>query len=98
MFLIAHLASGIVSIYIPTPDPKSVVLSFVPRDVNGALNVDGTISIGSYENVEAAQAAAVERYTVPPDSWQTSQTPFGKETLEEHTPIVEGRHVRPSHD
>jgi hypothetical protein len=97
-YLVSHLPVGLLIIYIPQVAGGPLVLNFTPRDVNGKLNVDGMIPMGSFNDIEAAKQAASNRYPVSPDSWEVSHSPFGNEKLEEHAPIVEGHRLRPSHD
>ncbi len=96
-YLLSRSANGLLTIYSPGPPAASVVLSFIPRDSNGALNVGGLVSIGSFDGVDAAKAAAGERYSVSADSWTASDQPFGKEETEDHVPNVEGHHIRSPH-
>jgi hypothetical protein len=97
-YLVSHLSAGLISIYVPDAAQGPLVLNFTPRDVNGKLNVDGMIPMGSFNDIEAAKVAASKRYPVSPDSWEVSHSPFGNEKIEEHAPIVEGHRLRPGHD
>src|SRR4051794_15516327 len=97
-YLVSDLPAGLIIIYIPQSAAEPLVVNFTPRDVNGKLNVDGMIPIGSFNDVDAAKEAASTRYPVSPDSWEESDSPFGEEKIEEHAPVVEGHRLRSRHD
>ena len=97
-YLVSHFSAGLLIIYCPDASGGQLILNFTPRDVNGKLNVDGIIPMGSFDDLEAAKREASNRYSVPPDSWEASDSPFGKEKIEEHAPGVEGHRVRSGHD
>src|SRR5437879_11393279 len=97
-YQVSHLPAGLLIIYVPRAAEEPLVLNFTPRDVNGKLNVDGMIPMGSFNDIDAAKQAASNRYPVSPDSWEVSPSPFGNEKLEEHAPSVEGHRLRSGHD
>jgi hypothetical protein len=76
-----------------------VTLSWIPRDiVNDVYNVGGTVTVGTFDSVDAAKRAANEQYFAIIDNWQASDAlPFDSsdETgTENHTPDVDGHNIR----
>src|SRR5947209_1642471 len=65
-YLTATAESGMLVIHsVPT------TLSWIPLDVvNRVYNVGGTVTVGTFESVDAAKQAAAERYAVCIGSWQ----------------------------
>ena len=89
-YLTATAESGMLVIHsVPT------TLSWIPLDVvNRVYNVGGTVTVGTFESVDAAKQAAAERYAVCIGSWQiTGVLPLDSSDLnktENHTPEIDG--------
>src|SRR4051794_22486741 len=93
-FLISATQAGMVVIH-----SSPVTLSWIPRDiVNDVYNAGGTVTVGTFETVDAAKRAANEQYSVAIDSWQVTEAfPFDssdKTASENHTPDVDGHNIR----
>ncbi|HEX4769489.1 MAG TPA: hypothetical protein VH351_01575 [Bryobacteraceae bacterium] len=75
-----------------------VTLSWVPRDtVNDAYNVGGTVTVGTFDSVEAAKNAASQQYPVAAEDWRVSDVlPFdidAETRTEIHTPEIDGHNI-----
>jgi hypothetical protein len=87
-YLFAITESGLLIVH-----SLPITLSWVPRDiVNDAYNVGGTLTVGTFESVDDAKSAAVERYQITAADWQESdRLPFQPDTpTENHTPEIDG--------
>ena len=88
----SHVEGGLVSI---AKTADGYQLSFVPQMADGSWNLAGTMSLGSFESVEAAADAAWSQYAATDGSWETApENIVGSERAQSVVPTVEGRHIR----
>ena len=89
-YLMATTEAGVLIIH-----SSPITLSWVPRDVvNDVYNAGGTITVGTFESLDAAKHVASEQYSVAAEDWQISDVlPFDidpKTRTEIHTPDIDG--------
>lgn len=93
-FLTSTTDAGVLVIH-----SSPVTLSWIPRDIlNDVYNLGGTVTVGTFDSVDAAKCFANEQYSVVIEGWQVSDVlPFDSsdETkTENHTPDVDGHTIR----
>jgi hypothetical protein len=68
--------------------------SFIPL-ADGAWNLAGTLTLGTFSSVQEAEAAAKQEYDVNPDTWEPApENIIGFERAQSTAPEVEGHHIR----
>lgn len=88
----SHVEGGLVSIARTTDGYQ---LSFVPQMNDGSWNLAGTLSLGTFDSVEAAADAAWSQYAATDGSWETApENIVGHERALSSVPTVEGHHIR----
>lgn len=88
----SHVEGGLVSI---ARTADGYQLSFVPGMSDGSWNLAGTLSLGTFDSVEAAADAAWSQYAATDGSWETApENIVGHERALSSVPTVEGHHIR----
>lgn len=71
----ANTPHGVVVLYrrrAPVEVPELFLLSFIPRDTHGHLNVGGTVRVGEYRELKEALTVAAEKYGTSEDAWDVA--------------------------
>ena len=88
----ARVEGGLVSI---AKTADQYLLSFIPQMADGTWNLAGTITLGTFETLEAAADAAWSQYSATDGSWEPApENIVGNEPAQSSVPTVEGRHIR----
>lgn len=67
---------------------------FVPRDTHGHLNAAGTVTVGSYDDLDTAITIAAVSYGVGEAEWVPASEPrLTLGAFSGHSPSIEGRRI-----
>ena len=88
----SRVEGGLVSI---AKTADAYQLSFVPEMADRTWNLAGTISLGSFDTVEAAADVAWSQYAATDGNWESApENIVGNEPARSVVPAIDGRHIR----